>query len=161
VSAIDKAREAARKAAAALQDAETNAAREQEARDRRNAERRAAFWGGEGLDLARAQSGRAQDAVAVFRDAVAKGDGAAVLSAYLAYAAVHAEANAFVQIARPATGTMREDGAMDYAVPAFTARLETFPALLESDVKDLAPGRGQGYVDQHLAPMRDSLEADE
>ena len=163
MGALDKARDLATKAAGALADAEANAEAEQTARDERNTERRRTYWESTGLPVARTQHQRVADAQRDFREAVATGDGAATLTAYLDYSRTHAEANAFLNAARNATGKLRADnsGMIDYPVQGLNGQPDDFPVMLDRAVKALAGEQGQSYSTGYLQPLRDSLERED
>ena len=163
MSALETARQAAADAAAKLAKAEQQEQAEQAEQDARNAAKRAAYWQGEGRELAIAQGQRVVDARADFRDAVAKGDGADVLTAYLTYRRVEVEAAAFTRAAADATRRTINQGTLDERtttdVQAMDPRGLPFGDLLERTLRDLGPTQGSDYASRKLASLTDSLES--
>jgi hypothetical protein len=104
VSAVEKAREAARRAATALRDAESAAQAEAEAVTRRNAERIAAFWQDAG-DRITAATNAAHQARAQVVAHLQAGEGSQALDAFLAYRQRHAELAVLIESAKAATAT--------------------------------------------------------
>ena len=132
-----------------------------QARQEREAAKRTAYWTGEGLQLAKAQGQRVQDAMADFRDAVTKGDGAQVLTAYLAYRRTAAEAAGFTRAAADATRRTVGQGLDERTVTdvqAMDPRGLPFGDLLERALRDLAPVQGSDYAGRMVSSLQHSLE---